>query len=484
MDEVNIATVNAKPTKDFFMSMLTRDIEIKDAILDLLDNCLDGVARTQSKKGICRSSEEFYNGFYANIIIGADSFEISDNCGGIPRNKALKEAFRMGRDDSFDKEACATVGIYGIGMKRAIFKMGRRATIQSNTEDGAFIVEIPETWESDRENWGFPIRDIVSVSDKNEYGTQITVGALVSAINDDWKDDDRRDVFLKSLIAYIKQSYSYIISRGFVVTVNDIRVEQLSNFLLFSKEKGDIQPYIYQNEIDGVSISCMVGFYSNPPSLEESDELASGQGAHRSSDESGCTIICNDRVILYNNKDHLTGWGENSVPRFHPQFIGILGMIVFESNDASKLPMTTTKRGIDLASPVYSMARKRLCEGLKLFTNFTNEWKGRAAQLPYFSSERVQPVDYRSILEGKGIVEELSFSKTQDQGVGMQYKPVLPKPEKNMGSTNIRYSMPNDEFNIVKDFLLDELGVEFLSPGQVGEETFKIVRGSIHREAE
>jgi len=33
------------PTKQFFVSMLTRDINLADAILDLLDNCLDGALR-------------------------------------------------------------------------------------------------------------------------------------------------------------------------------------------------------------------------------------------------------------------------------------------------------------------------------------------------------------------------------------------------------------------------------------------------------
>ena len=33
---------SAIPTKQFFVSMLTRDIRLEDAILDLVDNCLDG----------------------------------------------------------------------------------------------------------------------------------------------------------------------------------------------------------------------------------------------------------------------------------------------------------------------------------------------------------------------------------------------------------------------------------------------------------
>ena len=42
------------PTKEFFVGMLTRDIELSDAILDLLDNCLDGVVR--QKKGIDKTT--------------------------------------------------------------------------------------------------------------------------------------------------------------------------------------------------------------------------------------------------------------------------------------------------------------------------------------------------------------------------------------------------------------------------------------------
>ena len=38
-------TVEAPPVKSFFVEMLTRDVELVDAILDLLDNCVDGILR-------------------------------------------------------------------------------------------------------------------------------------------------------------------------------------------------------------------------------------------------------------------------------------------------------------------------------------------------------------------------------------------------------------------------------------------------------
>ena len=57
-----MSQANAFPAKRFFVEMLTRDIDLGDAILDLLDNCVDGAIRTG------RTSEERpYEGFYARL---------------------------------------------------------------------------------------------------------------------------------------------------------------------------------------------------------------------------------------------------------------------------------------------------------------------------------------------------------------------------------------------------------------------------------
>ena len=43
--------MNASPVKSLFVSMLTRDIQLEDAILDLLDNCVDGILRSKGTNG-------------------------------------------------------------------------------------------------------------------------------------------------------------------------------------------------------------------------------------------------------------------------------------------------------------------------------------------------------------------------------------------------------------------------------------------------
>src|SRR4030065_334637 len=84
--------VDASPVKSFFVSMLTRDIKLEEAILDLLDNCVDGILRTKKRSG----GKKPYAGFKAEVVFKKDSFMISDNCGGIPWS-LHDYAFRLGR---------------------------------------------------------------------------------------------------------------------------------------------------------------------------------------------------------------------------------------------------------------------------------------------------------------------------------------------------------------------------------------------------
>src|SRR6266436_3973484 len=103
---IKYGPVDASPVKSFFVSMLTRDIKLEEAILDLLDNCVDGILRTATRR---RNSKKPYSGFSADIDFSKDTFCISDNCGGIPWD-LHSYAFRMGRADDRPDDAPGTVG--------------------------------------------------------------------------------------------------------------------------------------------------------------------------------------------------------------------------------------------------------------------------------------------------------------------------------------------------------------------------------------
>lgn len=112
-------TIDGNPTKKFFIEMITRDISIEDAIIDLLDNSIDGA--TQINK-------ESLENYYINIKIDGNGLLIEDNCGGFSLERAQKYAFRFGRpEDAPTMEN--SVGRFGIGMKRALFKMGKNSPL-------------------------------------------------------------------------------------------------------------------------------------------------------------------------------------------------------------------------------------------------------------------------------------------------------------------------------------------------------------------
>ena len=468
----NVAS--GSPTKEFFVGMLTRDIELSDAILDLLDNCLDGVVRT--KKDVAkRNSPDYYNGFYSHIRISKDSFVIEDNCGGIPRDVAEKRAFRMGRSTDTGNDDLPTVGIYGIGMKRAIFKIGKTATVTTCHQGNAYRVLIPLDWSTDEEKWDFPIEDIGDVGDDEVLrsgGTRIEITNINEGILLGWDSKEKLEQFVDELIKSVQQSYSFILQKGFCIKINDETVQPLPVKLLMGEgtEGVAIKPFLFQATYGDVNVSLAVGFYAPPPSPEDIDDE---NEMRRSSADAGWTIVCNDRVVLYNDKSHLTGWGEAGVPRYHTQFIGIRGIVLFESNNPESLPMTTTKRGVDTSSSIYAAVKDYMRKGLKLFTDYTNRWKGQnESERIYSTAAKNIPVDL--LMKPREEVETAAAVSFRKNKAGYLFNPVLPKPVNDKPFKRISFSKSEDDILSVVEYIYEDR-THPVKPSQVGEKCFELI---------
>ncbi|MEA4939157.1 MAG: ATP-binding protein [Christensenella sp.] len=456
------------PTKSFFVEMLTRDIDLKDAILDLLDNCLDGVVRSKGAENK-RTDSNYYSGFFAEILIGKDLFSISDNCGGIPRDTAEKYAFRMGRSSDKIDEDLPTVGIYGIGMKRAIFKIGRIGEVVTRNNGAAYKVSIPASWATEDE-WDFPIEDISSEEVLPQGGTEIRISEINQIIGEEWSSPLKLSFFIEQLSKEIRQCYSFIIQKGFQISINGSEIEPVQIQLLLADDTKNprISPYVFKHTYDDVNVSLAVGFYASPPSPDEIDE---GNSLKRTSLDAGWTVLCNDRVVLYNDKSHLTGWGEAGVPQYHTQFTGIRGIVMFESNNPKSLPMTTTKRGIDLSSKVYSAVKDKMRQGMQLFTDYTNRWKGQNEGERVFSSV-AHPIPVGKIFEAAETREERYAIDLHTTKTGRVYNPSLPKPPNDKLFRIIHYSRDIEEISDVTEYLFHDRDYP-AKPSQVGEICFE-----------
>ncbi|WP_061958324.1 ATP-binding protein [Cupriavidus pauculus] len=461
MTKPSTDTAQASPTKQFFVSMLTRDISLADAILDLLDNCLDGAMR------LANGGDVDYAKHFVKIEIAEDHFLIADNCGGIPREVAKNYAFKMGREPDDDRDSDAeTIGMYGVGMKRAIFKMGRNALVRTRYGEDTFEVPITSQW-LEAKNWDpLPINEPTEASERlDEPGTTIYVSDLYEGVSRHFSNA----AFENEVRTAIAEHFTMFIQWGLRVELNGSPVESVRVEVLVSTDEDRPAPYIYQKTIDGVLVSITVGLNTGK-SLGDDDEDDAGFERDRSSATAGWTVLCNDRAVIVGDKSRLTGWGDG-IPLYHPQFAIITGIIEFRSKHADKLPVTTTKRALDTSSNVWLESLVKMKEGMRIWISYTNQWKNhpRADQSSYWEDARPMPLS-------RAIEAVASRKLTKKANDYIEFNPqkakVLPEPEdKKPSSRKVVFSRPAEEVRLVSKMLFDDPDEK---PGIVGDKCFEM----------
>lgn len=430
--------IHAYPVKDYFIHTIIEDIDLQNCVLDLLDNCIDGAKRVIAG----RTTPEQPNGlhhFQATMTCSPDSFEIRDNCGGIPLDYAIDYAFHFGKRSDTPEDAKGLIGLYGIGMKRAIFKMGTIIDIVTSTDDIAYKVPInvPE-WQKKRD-WDFDFED----AEKFDVpGTSISIKGLKKDISEEFSLDS----FQNRLRRIIARDYSFFLQKGFQVTVNNIEVKPY-DFRL--REGADFKPINteYQDEIEkDVRITIYAGMADIPPEEDTPEEL----DKIKEVDYYGWFVACNDRIVLPGDKTSLTVWGrDDNFPRWHSQYYGFMGIINFSSSDPRKLPWDSTKRRLNPESGLYKRAVTKMKEFTRQYIDYTNERKD--------DLDRAKKIEQAA--ESKSL---FSLSKS-DKIIA---PPFIKKPKVRM--VNIQYRKPED---LVKK-VADSLGYRNMPYKEVGIETF------------
>lgn len=334
--DTQLNIIEGNPTKKFFIEMITRDISIEDAIIDLLDNSIDGANRL---------NPDSYEGLEIKLTLNDKSFIIEDNCGGFSLETAQKYAFRFGRPDNAPKVQ-STIGRFGIGMKRSLFKMGRIFTIDSQYKDQHFKVDVNvDEWskktkqinidgrESIVDDWSFNYQIIAEESKRESDGTVIIVQDLNSEVKELFNDE----IFCNNLVEIIQKQLNFSILKGLTVWLNDRKLEGKHINLLMSD---DVVPYHTSGSIQDGKIQYII---------------VAGLGEIGIPKDSGWYIYCNNRLVVEADTSHITGWGSGPVPRWHIDYVMFRGVLFLDAEETINLPLTTTKKGIDSTSEAYQL---------------------------------------------------------------------------------------------------------------------------------
>jgi len=434
-------TIKASPTKEFFIYMLTRDVQIGRALIDLVDNSVDGAKRLRPD-----ADKADLDGLHVSLTINSDLFRIEDNCGGIPVDTARNYAFRFGRP----KDAPSTdhsVGQFGVGMKRTFFKLGRKIYVRSATATSRFTMRVNVAdWLAEPEDvsgWHFRFESTEEniVVPPEEVGTYIEVTDLLP----ETKGIFAQNTFLKEFEASLSQGHSLVLGRNLAISINGIFLLHQPLALLSSDKiaPASIQKVYYEGDPQPVLVRILAGV------------------SERDKEDGGWYIFCNGRMVVRADQYQLTGWGDSEgkrMPKYHPDFAFFRGYVFFDCQNAALLPWTTTKTGVDADSGIYRAVREEMIEAAKPVLGFLREMakeRGEVAQ-----GDRQTSGLEMAVADSRPLILADIMNRPAFTGPTIA-PPAGPRMQR------IQYSKPLDEVEAVKR----HLGVKSLT--DVGIRTFE-----------
>src|SRR6266849_4538258 len=134
--------VDTRPTKDVVVSSLTKDASIEACVFDLIDNAIDAARNSIFARESCELDgfglPASYRRYRVDLTISDATVRVSDNCGGIRVSDLQEMVLRFGRRSHHQ----LGIGLYGVGLNRAIFKLGTSTHLDTDTGDERAVLEL------------------------------------------------------------------------------------------------------------------------------------------------------------------------------------------------------------------------------------------------------------------------------------------------------------------------------------------------------
>ena len=442
MEELNKMTeklkVNADPAKSFFVSMLIKDITLRDAIGDLVDNAVDAIKA-------CAYDKDDLSDFKVEIKLNSNEFLISDNGLGMSTEIARTTAFNFGKAEKH-KLIDNSIGQFGIGMKRAFFKIGSMISVHSVTNSSLFDIDIDVPKWLASKDWEFLFRKDTlqeNIQQSEVRGFYVKIKKL----SDDAKASFGNDQFVTQLQREIEYEHMLNIGRGLTIIINDYKLRTLPVSIVYNNV---IKPTYWEKITKDLSIKIIAG-------ISTKDEV-----------EGGWYVFCNDRLILAKDKSANTVWTGSKgdgVPLWHAQYHRFRGFVFFKAKDSSKLPWNTTKTGMDMDSPTYQKVRAQMIIMTRQVMELMDKLKSEKEKDNPLKNQKLNNAVDDAVKNDRVPVYSLRTQSSQ-----LQTKFVFPEtlytPVEKGDQITISYMVPRDKYQQVRSYFHVKTAKE------VGQATF------------
>jgi hypothetical protein len=329
---------------DYLENVLTKDITALESIFELIDNAVDAARdqlfKIENLKCDKYGLPERYDGYKIEIRLKKNSIVFADNCAGIPKEVLKNRAFMIGAMSSH----AFGIGRFGIGLKRALFRLGTRYRLYTDTGEFRATMSFRDVHlkGTDPDLYALP---------RPSLGAPMTV-IRISELRDRVRHEFDADAWRSAFSSVLSRRYGRYVEKGLTIRINREQIEPFGpGFRSYKAVKPTSDSTSAPN---GVSIFVDTGMHERYRIKGEKDYSKTDVGAL--TDEFGWYFVCNDRIVQIATHTAALGWKT----RWHQEYYGFVGWVYFVAEDPEHLPWDTKKTTIDPHSPAFRAIADRL----------------------------------------------------------------------------------------------------------------------------
>jgi hypothetical protein len=334
-----IGQLDATPSKRSFLSIIA-DYDLSRSICELVDNGLDAWVRGGRKPGLV---------IEIDLDLAQKTISVTDNAGGLPQAELQ---FVVGPGQTGSSATDETIGIFGVGTKRAVVALAQDITITTrHGTEKTYQVNLDENW-LEEEDWKLPYYVVTNIA---EGTTKVELQKLRIQIAE-------RDVEL--LRDHLSCTYAKFLSAhnlSIKLNATPLKPRVFDGWSYPPK----FQPRRYRGDLstaDGgvVRVDVLAGL---------SNESSPAAG------EYGVYFYCNDRLISRALKTFEVGFIKGYAGLPHPK-VSLTRVLVSLNGDARSMPWNSSKSDISTKHEVFQALREWLTEVVKSYAGLSRIWMG------------------------------------------------------------------------------------------------------------
>lgn len=333
-----ITQLDATPTKNIYSSIIV-DYDLKLAVCELIDNVIDTITRNKISRKVKVDIE---------FDVSRSQMIIKDNASGVHKEDLVK---LISPGQSGNDATDNTIGIFGVGSKRAVVALAERIEIKSQVDsDKAYGFTYDQGW-LEESDW---LIDLFETDSIGKNTTQIKMNTLRFQVNDDE---------ILELMIHLSEVYSRYIQKGeLLITVNREKVEASAE-----------QQWSYPSGYEPKEFYGVVMHGEN----EVHYSIVGGLSTKSSpKGEYGITYYCNDRLVIKNLNTPQVGFVGGVIGNIHPN-ASLANVVVSMKGPAESMPWNSSKSALNYNHELFPFINEKTTDLMKYYASLSRKNEGR-----------------------------------------------------------------------------------------------------------